>query len=80
MAIGSTTAAWTFREQRDAVRREQQNTQVELARSLSLQGRALRYSNQPGRRAQGLEILAKAANIAGDGMAPPDLIEELNSR
>jgi serine/threonine protein kinase len=80
VAIGSTTAAWTFREQRDAVRREQHDTQVELARSLSLQGRARRHSNQPVRRAERLEILAQAAKIAGDEMALPDLIEELNSR
>jgi eukaryotic-like serine/threonine-protein kinase len=46
VAIGSTTAAWTFREQRDALRREQHDTQVELARSLSLLGRPPRYSTQ----------------------------------
>ena len=70
LAITSTTAAWKFRDQRDAVRKEQRNTQAELGRSLLSQGRALRYSRQPGRRAQGLETLAKAARIASNGVAP----------
>ena len=79
LAITSTTAAWNFRDQRDAVRREQQNTQAELARSLLLQGRAMRYSRQPGRRTEGLEILSKAAGIALREKAPTDLTDSLRN-
>jgi serine/threonine protein kinase/WD40 repeat protein len=77
LAIGSTAAAWKFREQRDAVRVEQQNTQAALGRSLLLQARALRYSKQPGRRALALETLAEAARIAHDGDAPRAQVEQL---
>jgi serine/threonine protein kinase len=77
LALGSTSAGWSFREQRDAIQSEERNAQVELARLLVLQGRALRYSKQPGRRDRGLEVLARAARIAEDGPAPPDLLEDL---
>jgi eukaryotic-like serine/threonine-protein kinase len=77
LAITSTTAAWKFRDQRDAVRKEQRNTQAELGHALLQQGRALRYSRQPGRRADGLEILDKAARIASDATPRSDLMEKL---
>jgi len=84
LAIGSTAAAWKFhqqrnqvREQRDALRKEQRNTQLELARSLLQQVRAERYSRQPGPRAQRLERLAEAAKLARAGMAGPDLLTDL---
>jgi serine/threonine protein kinase/WD40 repeat protein len=77
LAIGSTAAAWKFREQRDAVQREQQNTQAKLGESLLLQARAMRYSGQPGRRAGALDILTKAAVIARDRGAPRDHIGKL---
>jgi eukaryotic-like serine/threonine-protein kinase len=77
LAITSTTAALKFRDQRDAVRNEQRNTRAELGRSLLSQGRAMRLSREPGRRAQGLETLAKAARIASAGAAPTDLTEQL---
>ncbi|MGO9661088.1 MAG: WD40 repeat domain-containing serine/threonine protein kinase, partial [Acidimicrobiales bacterium] len=77
LAIGSTVAAWTFREQRDAVQKEQRNTQLELARSLLQQIRAERYSRQPGPRAQRLERLAEAAQLARSGMATPNLLTDL---
>jgi serine/threonine protein kinase/WD40 repeat protein len=77
LAITSTTAAWKFRDQRDAVQNEQENTRAELARSLLLQGRALRYSRQSGRRAEGLETVARAAIIARARMARSNLVDEL---
>ena len=84
LAIGSTAAAWKFREQRDqvleqrdALQKEQRNTQSELARSLLQQVRAERYSRQPGPRAQRLERLAEAAQLARAGMARPNLLTDL---
>jgi serine/threonine protein kinase/WD40 repeat protein len=84
LAIGSTVAAWKFHEQRDQVldqrdslRKEQKKTQLELARSLLQQVRAERYSRQPGPRAQRLERLAQAAQLARAGMARPSLLTDL---
>ena len=84
LAISSTTAAWRFREQRDELRqqrdaglKQQQNTQVELARSLLQQVRAERYSRQLGRRDERLEKLAQAARLARAGTAGPDLLTDL---
>ncbi len=84
LAIGSTAAAWKFHEQRDqvleqrdALQKEQRNTQSELARSLLQQVRAERYSRQPGPRAQRLERLAEAAQLARAGMARPNLLTDL---
>jgi serine/threonine protein kinase/WD40 repeat protein len=72
LAIGSTAAAWQFRQQRDAVRTEESRTRSELGRSLLLQARAARYSSQPGRRSDALETLRNAARIAHEVGAPPD--------
>ncbi len=88
LLIGSVAAAWTYRDQRDAVRFEQSWTaanlrraqsaerqrRAELGRSLVLQARAERLSGQPGRRAAALGALTKAAGIARDvGASPEDL-------
>ena len=62
------------REQRDVARKERQNTQAELARSLLQQVRAERYSRQPVPRAQRLERLVEAARLARLGMAEPELL------
>ncbi len=64
LMIGSTVAAWKFRQQRNAVQSEQLKTQAELGRSLVLQARALRYSRQPRRRSDALQSLRSAAQIA----------------
>jgi serine/threonine protein kinase/WD40 repeat protein len=77
LAIGSTAAAWKFREQRDAVSIEQQNTTAALGGSLLLQARALRYSRQPGRRGDALKTLADAARIAHVTVAPPGQLDQL---
>ena len=84
LAIGSTATAWKFhdqrnqvREQRDALQKEQRNTQLELARSLLQQVRAERYSRQAGPRAQRVARLADAAGLARAGMAGPDLLTDL---
>ncbi len=64
-------------QQRDEVRQQQQNTQVELARSLLQQVRAERYSRQLGPRDERLAKLAQAARLARAGMAGPDLLTDL---
>ena len=91
LVIGSVASAWTFRRQRDAVAAEQKKTEVhlesalaaerrrkaELGRSQRLQARDLRYSGRPGRRFEGLRILADAARIAREVGAPPEHLAEL---
>jgi eukaryotic-like serine/threonine-protein kinase len=86
LAIGSTAAAWKFREQRDAVIAAQDGTnaslrraliaehegRAELGRSLLGQARAVRYSGQAGRRSEALQILADAARIAHEDGAPAE--------
>ena len=77
LAIGSTAAAWKFRQQRDAVAIAQTKTRSELGRSLLLGARALRYSSQPGRRSDALESLRIAARIAHEVGAPKEHLAEL---
>ena len=86
LAIGSTTAAWKFREQRNAVRDEEEKTRAnlsralraerdqkaELGRSFLIQARAVRDSGRPGRRADALETLEKAAQIAHEVECAPE--------
>jgi serine/threonine protein kinase/WD40 repeat protein len=91
LAIGSTAAAFKFRDQRNAVWAEEQKTrnnlnraleaererEAELGRSLLRQARAVRYSGQPGRRSDALKTLEKAAEIAHAVGAPPEHLAEL---
>jgi serine/threonine protein kinase/WD40 repeat protein/Tfp pilus assembly protein PilF len=91
LAVGSTVAAWKYREQRDAIRVEQTRTRAsldrvteaerdqkaELGRSLLVQARAVRYSGQPGRRDDALETLEHAAQIAHAVGAPSSHLAEL---
>jgi eukaryotic-like serine/threonine-protein kinase len=84
LAIGSTAAAWRFREQRDAVHAAQDKTKAslgralmaeregraELGRSLLRQARAVRFSGQAGRRFEALQTLSDAARIAHEDGAP----------
>jgi serine/threonine protein kinase/WD40 repeat protein len=91
LAIGSTVAAWRFREQRDAVRIEESRFRAnlkralvaeragreELGRSLLVQARALRHSRQPGRRSDALERLKSAVQIAQEVGSPSEYLAEL---
>jgi serine/threonine protein kinase/WD40 repeat protein len=79
LPVGSTFAAWKFREQRDEVMRKDRDTQEKLGESLLLQARAVRISNQPGRRADGLEILSRAARLTRAGIGSPDHVKELRN-
>ncbi len=91
LLIGSTAAAWKFREQRNAVQAEEEKTRsnlsralraerdrkAELGRSLLIQARAVRDSGRPGRRADALETLSHAAQIAHQVNARPEELAEL---
>jgi len=77
LAIGSTIAAWTFREQRDAVQAEQRKTLLRLGESLLQQVRAERYSGRHDPRAPRVKRLAEAASLARDGESGPDLLTSL---
>jgi serine/threonine protein kinase/WD40 repeat protein len=91
LAIGSPVAAWKYREQRDAVQAEEHKTRnsldratqaerdqkAELGRSLLVQARAVRYSGQPGRRADAIKTLADAARIAHAVDAPREHLADL---
>ena len=86
LAIGSTVAAWKFREQRNAVIVAQDKTKAslgraltaeregraELGRSLLRQARAVRFSGQAGRRFEALQTLDDAARIAHEDGAPAE--------
>jgi serine/threonine protein kinase/WD40 repeat protein/Flp pilus assembly protein TadD len=79
VAIGSTVAAWTFREQRDDVRFEQALTKSSLSRaehaehearlalgqSLLSEGAALQRTGLIGQRFDSLDRLGKAAKVLG---------------
>jgi WD40 repeat protein len=91
LVIGSVAAAWTFREQRDAVSSQQVKTAANLARALAaerrseaelgrwkrLRARDLRLSGGSVHRAEGLRILVEAAEIASKVGAPPEDLAEL---
>ena len=91
LAIVSTAAAWKYREQRNAIGKAQSETQAnlnkaenaeraslsELRKSLLGEARALRYSGQPGRRAESLERLTRAADLARASGASSTEIAEL---
>ncbi len=84
LAIGSTVAAYKFRDQRDATRANlnraitaERKREVELGRSLLGQARALRYSGQPARRSDALAILGRAARIAREVDDSPKHLAEL---
>ncbi len=82
LAIGSTAAAWKFRQQRDAVAIAQTKTRSEarpVALLLGARG-GLRYSSQPGRRSDALESLRTAAGIAHEVGAGAEHLAELLRR
>jgi serine/threonine protein kinase/WD40 repeat protein len=79
LAIGSTAAAWKFREQRNEVIRKDRATQEKLGESLLLQARGVRISKQPGRRAEGLEILSQAAGLTRAGIGSPEHVKKLRN-
>jgi serine/threonine protein kinase/WD40 repeat protein len=84
LAVGSTVAAWMYREQRDQTRASldrateaERERKTELGRSYLVQARALRYSGQPGRRTKALATLEKSAQIAHAVKVPRHQMAEL---
>ncbi len=89
LAIGSTIAAWTFRDQRNTIRHallqvRQSADQERAARikaratlfeSLLDQARARRYSRRAGQRFESLSALARAAAIARDLKLPTERLD-----
>jgi serine/threonine protein kinase/WD40 repeat protein/predicted Zn-dependent protease len=77
LAIGSTVAAWIYRDQRDDIQLEQERTKIslhlagraqreahlELGKSLLAEGAALARSGLLGRRFDSLDRLARAAPV-----------------
>jgi len=84
LAIGSTVAAWTFRDQRDQIGRhlghiQQAETEgrERLFEALTAQARAKRHSRQVGQRFDSLEALAQAAAIARELKLPATRLDPL---
>jgi len=77
LAIGSTLAAWTFRDQRDQIGQHLGHIQgaetrgrERLFESLTAQASAKRHSRQVGQRFDSLDVLAQAATIARELKLP----------
>jgi serine/threonine protein kinase len=84
LAIGSTLAAWTFRDQRDQIRRDlgqiqdaEKRGQIRLFDSLAAQASARRHSRQVGQRFESLEALTQAAAIARALKLPAERLDSL---
>jgi serine/threonine protein kinase/WD40 repeat protein len=84
LAIGSTVAAWTYRDQRDQIGRQFGHIQeaetrgrVRLFESLTAQASARRHSRQIGQRFDSLDALARAVAIAGELKLPASRLDPL---
>jgi len=84
LAIGSTVAAWTFRDQRDQIGRHLGHVQEaetkgreRLFESLTAQASAKRHSRQVGQRFDSLDALARAATIARELKLPAERLDPL---
>ena len=84
LAIGSTLAAWTFRDQRDQIGRHLGHIQEaetrgreRLFESLTAQASARRHSRQVGQRFDSLDALAQAAAIARELKLPAERLDPL---
>ncbi len=63
LTVGATLAAFTFRAQRDEIRRAERRSQESLLESLTEQARATRVSRRVGQRFDGLRALDRAARL-----------------
>ena len=84
LAIVSTVAAWSYRNQRDQIigqRDEIRQAEIlgreRLFESLTAQARATRSSRQMGQRFDSLKALAKASTIARELKLPPERLDPL---
>jgi eukaryotic-like serine/threonine-protein kinase len=79
MLIGSIGAAWTFRTQRDQIRRADRETRENLVNSLEAQARATRFSRQVGQRFEALRVVEQALGIARELKLPPARFDALRN-
>ena len=84
LAVGSTVAAWVYREQRDQIgednrriHRAENETREQLFRSLQAQARATRFSRQVGQRFGSLKALTEAVGIGRALKLPQERFESL---
>jgi eukaryotic-like serine/threonine-protein kinase len=84
LAIGSTLAAWTFRDQRDQIGRNlgyiqesETKSSERLFESLTAQASAKRRSRQMGQRFDSLDALAQASTIARELKLPAQRLDPL---
>jgi hypothetical protein len=84
IAVGSTGAAWTFRDQRDEIannlieiKESRAEARKELFGALKAQARAGRFSRKEGQRFDSLDALDKAAKIGRELRLPPEDFEPL---
>jgi serine/threonine protein kinase/WD40 repeat protein len=84
LAIGSTLAAWSFRDQRDQIGRHlghirdaERRGQIRLFDSLVAQASARRHSRQVGQRFDSLDALDQAAKIARGLQLPTERLDPI---
>jgi serine/threonine protein kinase/WD40 repeat protein/tetratricopeptide (TPR) repeat protein len=77
LAVVSTLMAWTFRDQRDLIRKAETQTRANLFDALTAQARATRFSRRQGQRFESLEALARAARIARELGLPREDLDRL---
>jgi serine/threonine protein kinase/WD40 repeat protein/tetratricopeptide (TPR) repeat protein len=82
LAIVSTIAAWSYRNQRDQIVGQRDDIRMaeilgrdRLFDSLTAHARASRYSRQMGQRFDSLKALAKASTIARELKMPPERLD-----
>jgi WD40 repeat protein/tRNA A-37 threonylcarbamoyl transferase component Bud32 len=78
--LGTLVAAWTFRNQRDQIRRAEHKTREGMFESLTAQARATRFSRQAGQRFDSLEALDRAARIARELKLPQESFDPLRDQ
>jgi serine/threonine protein kinase/WD40 repeat protein len=79
LAVGASLFAWSTDRQLQETRKAQDETKLELYRSLVAQARANRLSRRTGRRVHSLEILAEATRLAKELQLPEDDFLELRN-
>jgi predicted ribosomally synthesized peptide with SipW-like signal peptide len=77
LAVVSTVAAWTSREQLDQIRQAEAQGRERLFESYTTQARASRFSRRIGQRFDSLEALKRAVRIGRDLNLPPWQFEPL---
>jgi serine/threonine protein kinase/WD40 repeat protein len=77
LAVGSTFAAWTYRQQRDRIGRAENRTRSQLFEALHDRARAGRHSQRVGQRFDSLLALRQAAVIGRELKLPREELDKL---